>query len=258
LSRIAWACHLAPGPQVAVEDLRCDLYDPPLAVARTRSLPQPTRDLAALPDPRVYRSLSRAGVMLCAVGLQARTALAPHLARDRYRVGLYGVADAGPQSYEAARLTARAPREEFAALYRRLNHPKRYLATLVNLPATQLGIFLDLRGPVNVYCHSTAAARHALDQVEIDLAEGIVEAALLVAAFSLEDPLLALRSRCHGPPEAVLAEGAAALLLVPEGGAPGEAGPAPAGEGRPAPPATDWYALAHPIVDLAMKESPSC
>ncbi len=94
----------------------------------TRSLPAATVSLAALPDRRAYRSLSRSGVMLCAVGLAAAAPLAAWLARDPYAVGIYCAIESGPQNYAGARELARRPRAEFAALFKQANHPKRYLA----------------------------------------------------------------------------------------------------------------------------------
>ena len=267
MSRLAWAAVRVPPEDAPVEDRAYPVYDPPLVVPRTRSLPADARALAELPDRRLYRSLSRAGVLLAGLGLAAREAVEPLLAADRYSVGVYCALDAGPQNYEGAREMAALPPEGFAAAFKRLNHPKRYLAQLVNLPAAQLGILLDLRGPVNVYPHSTAAAGHALEQAEVDLADGRVAAALVVAAFTLEDPLLALRWRAACPPPRVLAEGAAALLLVPGGPLrdpwppPGEGsrataggGSREAGGGGSREAGGPCYGSAHLLIDIARKE----
>ncbi len=212
MSRISWFHRLTPPPEAPIEAVRYEVYDPPLVIERTRSLPTPTRKLVDLPDRRAYRSLSRAGVMLSAVGLPVQELLAPEIERDPYRVGLYCAFDAGPQNYEACRDLLEVE-EGFAARFKKMNHPKRYLSQLVNLPAAQLGIFLGLRGPINVYAHSTRAAAHALDQAELDLATGIVEHALVCSAFSLEDPMLTLRIHRREGKGRVISEGAVALLL---------------------------------------------
>jgi hypothetical protein len=248
VSRAVWARTLLSPAGTPVADSVYDVYDPPLVVPRTRSFPAPTPALVELPDRRAYRSLSRAGVMLCAVGLPAAAALAGRLAADPYAVGIYCAIESGPQNYEGARELAAAPRAEFAARFKRANHPKRYLTQLANLPAAHLGIFLDVRGPVNVFCHSTAGALHALEQAEIDLAEGRLAAALVCAAWSLEDPLLALRARLDWP-LAVLAEGAAAIVLEDGGGDARPPGPAePEG---PARGGADRCGLAQPLIDIA-------
>ena len=212
MSRIFWSHHLTPSVDIAVEDLCFDVFEPPLVVPRTRSLPQPTRQLAELPDRRCYRSLSRTGVLLSAVGLPAREALQPILSADPYRAGIYCAIDAGPQNYQACKATLESW-DDFASTFRKLNYPKRYFNQLINLPAAQLSIFLDLRGPVNVYAHSTAAVWQAFDQAEFDLAQGIVDAALICSAFSLEDPLLSQRIRQEAPDHQIVSEGAGALLL---------------------------------------------
>lgn len=250
MSRVSWSHLLLPPADAPVEDRIYEVYDPPLVVARTRALPAATPDLVELPDRRAYRSLARTGVMLCAVGLAAAEALGPHLAADPYGVGIYCAVDPGPQNYECARELAGHGREDFAAVYKRLNHPKRYLSQLANLPAAHLGIFLGVRGPVSVCCHSTAGALHALDQAELDLADGVVTAALVCSAFSLEDPLLSLRARTSLPAETVIREGAAAVLLTADG------------EDRDVRweprPGADFSGIAQPLIDFAQEESVSC
>jgi hypothetical protein len=218
-------------------------------VPRTRSLPAATAALADLPDRRAYRSLARTGVMLCAVGLPAAAALAPWLERDPYAVGIYCAIESGPQNYAGARELAGRPRADFAPLFKQANHPKRYLTQLANLPAAHLGIFLGVRGPVNVFCHSRAACGHALEQAAIDLAEGRLAAALVCSAFSLEDPLLALRSRLDWPAP-VLAEGAAALVMVP-GEEPDRAAAAAAADRDH----RDHCGIAQPLIDIARTDN---
>ncbi len=211
MSEILWRHCVTPAPEVPISDRVYEVYDPPLVVGRTRAVALPNRKLVELPDRRAYRSLSRAGVLLAAAGLPAREVLSPFLEHDRYRVAIYCALDPGPQNYRAARELSDV-REGFAEGFRKRNHPKVYFTQLANLPPAQLAIFLDLRGPVNVYKHSTAAALHALDQAELDLATGLVDAALVCSAFSLEDPLLSLRVR-RTAPGAVVSEGAGALVL---------------------------------------------
>lgn len=247
MSRVSWSRCLLPPADAPVEDRVYDVYDPPLVVARTQAIPAATQDLVELPDRRAYRSLSRTGVMLCAVGLAAAEALASHLDADRYRVGIYCAVDPGAQNYECARELAGRGREEFAAVFKQLNHPKRYLSQLANLPAAHLGIFLGVRGPVNVYCHSTAAALHALEQAELDLEDGAVTAALVCSAFSLEDPLLSLRVRTSRP-EGTLREGAAAVLLT----AGGET------RRREPRPGAVFSGIAQSLIDFAQEESFPC
>lgn len=257
MSRVSWSRCLLPPADAPVEDRVYGIYDPPLVVARTRAFPAATQDLVALPDRRAYRSLARTGVLLCAAGLAAAEALAPYLAADRYRVGIYCATDPGPQNYECARELAGRGRDEFAAVYKQLNHPKRYLTQLANLPAAHLGIFLGVRGPVNVYCHSGAAALHALEQAELDLEGGAVTAALVCSAFSLEDPLLSLRVRTSRPDGAIIQEGAAAVVLTAGGDAGNVSAARNGGRWRPRPGA-GFSGLAQPLIDFAQEENLSC
>ncbi len=252
MSTTVWTRALVAPAGAAVEDSVYDVYEPPLVVERTRRIPVATPALAALPDRRAYRSLSRTGVLLCAVGLPAAAPLAAWIERDPYAVGIYCAVESGPQNYPAARQLAARPRQEFAPLFKQANHPKLYLTQLANLPAAHLGIFLGVRGPVNVFCHSTAGCLHALEQAEIDLAEGRLAAALVCAAWSLDDPLLTLRSRLDWPLPAVLAEGAAAAVLAVGGGE--RAWREIAGDA--AAPGGDRCGIAQPLIDIARTEGP--
>jgi hypothetical protein len=173
--------------------------------------------LVELPDARAYRALSRAGLLLQAVGLQARTVLEPFIAADAYGVGLYCAMEAGPNDYRCAREMVDTPPEEFAASYKALRSAKQYFKMLPNVPPAELAIFLGIMGPMTVYNHSTLGAFHALDQAEYDLNAGLVRAAVVCSAFSLEDPLLAARTCRAAGPAAVLCEGAACLVLVFDG-----------------------------------------
>lgn len=244
---VAWAYRLEPTEAPIVERVY-DVYDPPLVVPRTRAFATPDRALVDLPDRRAYRALSRTGLLLAAAGLPARDALATAIDEDPYQVGLYCALDAGPQHYEAARDLIDAG-DAFAEGFRKRNHPKRYFTQLVNLPAAHLAIFLGLRGPVNVYSHSTAAGDHALDQATIDLELGVVDRALVATAFSLEDPLLTARVRHHAP-TAVVSEGAAALVLRP--GPPPDAAPKETGLDA-APHSEACFGIADPIIEQARR-----
>ncbi len=214
MSDVVWSGALTPPPDAPVRDLVFDVYDPPWVVPRAQTLPRSGRALVELPDPRAYRSLSRTGLLLAAVSLGAAPALQPLARRDPYRFGIYCAVEKGPQEYAACRQLGVVPGDDYADRFKDLIRPKQYFQTLSNLAAAQLGIFLDARGPINVYNHSRWASLHALEQAELDLANGLVDAALACAAFSLDDPLLAERSRRRAVDGEILREGAAALLLV--------------------------------------------
>lgn len=172
---------------------------------------QSDEELVALPDPRAYRSLSRAGILLAAAALPAQGVLQPWLTRDPFSVGLYLALENGPVGAEAARQMIHTSPDDLAQTYRRLRTAKEYLRQLPNLPGAQLAIFLSALGPLTVFSHSRFGSHHALEAAVFDLEQGIVEAALVGTAHTLEEPLLAQRESREAT---VLAEGAAALVLV--------------------------------------------
>jgi hypothetical protein len=217
LSTILWKRALVPSSDDAAGDVTWDVYGAALRVPRALRIPVPDQDLVELPDPRAYRSLSRAGLLLTAVGLQSLDVVRPFVAGDPYGVGVYCAIEWGPNDYNCARQMVDSPPEDFAACYKALRSAKQYFKMLPNVPAAQLAIFLGIMGPMTVFNHSRLGCLHALDQAEHDLDGHVVQAALVCSAFSLEDPLLTARTRRASGTEAVLCEGAACLVLVPDG-----------------------------------------
>lgn len=231
MSKIIWKKTLTPDLKTAPGEKTYEAYGEALKI-KGYAFPQTDQELTALPDKRAYRSMSRSAVLLSALCLQAKETLRAYQEQDPFRVGLYTAIDNGPDDYQCARLCLDATEDDFAETYRKNRSPKQYLKQLPNLAPAQLGIFLDIRGPMNVYIHGKYGSIHALDQAEIDLQNGVVDAALVCASFSLEDPLLTQRVQVMMP-DKFLAEGAAALVLVKneekinwsslvEGGGPGE------------------------------------
>jgi hypothetical protein len=217
VSTILWKRALIPSPDEAPGETTWGLYEGTLRAAGTRRLPFTDEALVDLPDPRAYRALSRAGLLLVAAGLESREALQPFVAADPYRVGLYCALESGPNDYNSAKQMIDTAPEEFAASYKALRSAKQYFKMLPNVPPAQLAIFLGVMGPMAVFNHSSLGGCHALDQAEYDLHEGLVSAALVCSAFSLEDALLAVRTRLTTGPVPVLCEGAGCLVLVPDG-----------------------------------------
>jgi 3-oxoacyl-(acyl-carrier-protein) synthase len=216
MSEIVWSRSLLP--QETPRTIRYGVYADALCVPRACAFPQKDEELVTLPDPRAYRSMNRASLLLAAAALPANEVLGPRLRQDPFGVGLYCAVENGPPDYDCAKVIAHTPPEEFALSYKRnLRSAKQYLRQLPNLTAAQLAIFLGLMGPIVVFTHSTFGASHALDQAEHDLETGVVRAALVAAAFSLEDPLMSMRVRRDLDPGQVLSEGAAAVVLEPSG-----------------------------------------
>jgi 3-oxoacyl-(acyl-carrier-protein) synthase len=212
-----WKIVLRPGLEAVCREVRYLPHAGNLSLARGIAFPESDKDITVLPHAPAFRTLSRAGLLLNAAALRSRDALAPFLNADPFRIGIYCPTENGPNDLSSARGLIGATPEEFAAAYRSSRSAKQHFRQLPSVPAAQLSIFLGVKGPLNVFNHSLAASAHALDQAELDLSLGQTDAALVCAAFSLEDPIIAMRALRDAPSDAVLSEGAACLLLIPDG-----------------------------------------
>lgn len=214
MSRVLWREALVPGPEAPTTELSPEFFgERGIRIENVIPLPLANTDIE-IPDRRAYRSMSRAAVLMSAVCLKAKYALAPYLAKDPFRVGMYCAVDAGPIDYPSTFEAGQAPREEFHEKFKKLRTPKMYLKQLPNLAPAQIGIFLGIQGPLCVYTHSTAAGIQALEQAERDLRDKVVDAALVCGALSFEDSLQTLRARQQLAAKSSLAEGAGALVLI--------------------------------------------
>jgi hypothetical protein len=216
MSRIVWSEVLIPGDNIPVQEFVSDYYDGKIRLEKTKALPIVDRQ-AELPDRRVYRSLSRAGILLSLVCLKARKEIDIFLRSDPFSVGVYCAAENGPVDFAAAKQMVNLRGESFSDAYRRLFNPKMYLRQLPNLAACQMGIFLGLLGPTNVYNNSMHGSLQALEQAEMDISDNRIKAALVCSAFSFENPILMERIRRSVLDERILCEGAGAMLLVADG-----------------------------------------
>ena len=215
MSRIRWKQALRPSLNATPQDYTYEVYDNvDFRIPRTCALPQTDEQIVELPEPRSFRSLNRAGLMLAAVGLQAKEAVAEYVAQDPFSVGLYCAMQDGPDDYKSAKQMAYTPPEEFARQYKFLRSSKQFLREVGSVQASFLSIFLGTMGPLYGFTHSRWAGLHALEQAECDLHNGVVKAAIVGSAFSLEDPLLTMRIRRSIPDSSSLCEGAAALVLT--------------------------------------------
>ena len=215
MSKILWKQALRPSPSAPPQPYVYDLYDNyEFCIPRTSGLPQTDEQIVELPEPRSFRSLNRAGLMLAAVGLQTKETLAPYLAEDPFSVGLYCAMQDGPDDYKSAKQMAHTPPEEFARMYKLLRSSKQFLREVGSVQASFLSIFLGTMGPLYGFTHSRWAGLHALEQAECDLKNGVVKAALVGGAFSLEDPLLSMRVWRSISDTSILCEGAAAMVLT--------------------------------------------
>jgi hypothetical protein len=218
VSRILWKQVLRPPANASPQPC---VYEPygscTFRVPRTSALPCADEQIVELPEPRSSRFLTRAGLMLMAVGLSCKDAVAPYLAEDPFSVGLYCAMQDGPDDYKSAWQLSHTPPEDFAKTYKLLRSSRQSLRELGSVQAGFLSIFLGTMGPLYGFTHSRWAGLHALEQAEFDLKNGVVQAAIVGGAFSLEDPLLSLRIRRCIPESSILCEGAAALMLTATG-----------------------------------------
>lgn len=186
-------------------------------IPRLRRISKTERELVELPDGRAFRSMSRASVLLHAVGLGFRDVIAPYIAADPFSVGIYCALNNGPEDYHAAeKILVNGDEVGFAAEYRQLKNPKHYLKQLPNLAPAQLGIFLGCMGPTVTCTHSRFGSLHAVEAAQMDLSLGIVHYAIICASFAHEDPLLSLRTRSQLSETVTLSEGAVAVLADKE------------------------------------------
>jgi len=217
MSKIVWKSAMTPPAEVVATAWSPAVYDGKVSVPGVRLIPVATNEIK-VPDPKIARSTSRAGMFLTSVCEGARDILKPYLDKDPYSVGIYCAVENGSSDYDSIKLIWNCEPEQFAETYKKKRNPKMYLKQLPNLAAAQMGIFLGIRGPMNVFNHSRLGAIQALEQAEFDVEHGIVEAALVCSAFAItEDPLLALRARKQAPHDTALAEGAAAVVMVRSG-----------------------------------------
>lgn len=212
MSRILFSSALVPDAGAPVRELVPDVYENAVRIEKTKAISLHEQDIS-LPDRRAYRSMSRAAVLMAAVCLEAEKDLAGFLDESAFSVGIYCAMENGPVDFSSTRQMLSATPETFAQLYRKYRNPKMYLKQLPNLAAAQTGIFLGILGPMHVYNHSALGSLQALEQAEMDLADGRISAALVCSAFSFENPVILERLKRTCPGETVLCEGAGALLL---------------------------------------------
>ncbi len=212
MSHVIWKNFITPNSS---SDESEELFDPSFKDSLPNTLKVPIESQSiVLKDPRAFRSMSRAALLLSHIctGIE-ETVLKPYLLKNPFSVGIYCAVENGPIDAPTTLKMLDASPEQFAEMYRKLRNPKMYLKQLPNLVPAQLGIFLNIQGIMNVYTHSEQGGIQALEQAEIDLQQGVVEAALVCTAHAFDDYLVVKRSQLKHP-ERRLCEGAAAMVLV--------------------------------------------
>jgi len=169
-----------------------------------------------VPDPKAFRSMSRASLILSSWAEEIKPIIAPFLEQSPFTVGIYCAVENGPiDGPSTAEILKRSSENfdlVFAEAYRKLRNPKMYLKQLPNLVPAQLGISLGVQGPMNVYTHSVHGSQQALMQAKIDLLNNSVDAALVVSAHAFDDFWVVKRSRQQD--QRTLCEGAAGIIFA--------------------------------------------
>ncbi|MBW1912372.1 MAG: hypothetical protein JRI43_04225 [Deltaproteobacteria bacterium] len=216
MSQIIWSKALIPDENVPIRDYTSKFYGNKIFVEKTKTLPIIEMQ-AGLPDRRVYRSISRAAVLLSLVCLKIKQEVITFLEKSQFSVGIYCAVENGPVDFESTKSMVNVTKDAFGKMYKLHRNPKMYLRQLPNLAAAQMGIFLGILGPMNVYNSSTYGSLHALEQAEMDLIDNRVKVALICSAFSFENPLIMERIKRTILKGRILCEGAGAILLVSNG-----------------------------------------
>lgn len=213
MSRIIWSSILVPPADVRATELRDGIYRD--TIENVLPIPLANNEIV-VPDPKAFRSMSRASLFLSHICTGAKDALAPFLDKSLFSVGIYCAVENGPiDAPSTAKIVETGDPARFAELYRKFRNPKMYLKQLPNLVPAQMGISMGIQSPMNVYTHTLSGSLHALEQAEWDLKEEVVQAALVCSSHAFDDFLVVKRSRGDDP--RVLTEGAAAALLTADG-----------------------------------------
>lgn len=240
MSTLVWSCFVSPPDDAVAVSLQDEWFGD--SVAETLAIPLANTEIE-IPDPRAFRSMSRAALFLSHVCMKGRDAMAPFLSRSPHSIGVYCAVENGPiDAHSTAKILEAREHMGFADAYRKIRNPKTYLKQLPNLAPAQMGISLGLRGPLCVYTHSRFGALQALEQAEWHLQADVVDAALVCASHAFDDYLVVKRTASDD--ERPLAEGAAAILLVKSDSMRDWS---PSAKGSP----NRWYGIAEAIVNTA-------
>ncbi len=213
MSQIIWKKTLLPDLSSASTNLQDESYRD--QVANVRLFPVASQEIT-IPDPKAFRSMSRASIFLSHLAMQAQEELSRFTSQSPFSVGIYCAVENGPiDAPSTVKILAQNDSAGFGDYYRKFRNPKMYLKQLPNLVPAQMGISLGLQGTMNVYTHSTVASIQALEQAEWDLKTKSIQAAFVCSAHAFDDFMVIKRTRHFD--ERCINEGAAAALLVDNG-----------------------------------------
>lgn len=213
MSQIVWKKILLPDLNLAGTTLQDESYKD--QVENVRHYAVASQDIA-IPDPKSFRSMSRASVFLSHLAMQAQDELKKFTDESPFAVGIYCAVENGPiDAPSTVKILAQNDPKNFGDYYRKFRNPKMYLKQLPNLVPAQMGISLGLQGTMNVYTHSSQGSIQALEQAEWDLKTGAVKAAFVCTAHAFDDFMVVKRTRHFD--NRCITEAAAGALLVSNG-----------------------------------------
>ena len=211
MSKVLWKHFVYPhGNNLGEKTVHIRCISPEKIIEKVRSFSYSNKQLLG-EFSQATRSCSRA---CCLMHFACANISAEHLKLirdDSFRVGIYCAVENGSVDYEIVEKVLEGKREEFHQNYKRERNPKMYLKQLPNLAAAQIGISYEINGPTYVFTHPQLGAIHALEQAEFDLAQSQIDFALVICAFSDEDPLNLLKHKQRQ--DLPLSESAVVLLL---------------------------------------------
>ncbi|MGZ3654084.1 MAG: hypothetical protein ACXVB9_21665 [Bdellovibrionota bacterium] len=170
---------------------------------------------SGVPDSRCWRHLGRAGCLVMSHYKPLKEILDAKRAEPR-RIGIYSSISIGSLDWNSISELATKGFENFETIMRKKLPPKQIFKYGPNIPAAQLGIFLGATGPLYSFQDRPGENSGPLEQGVSDLLSHSIDYAIVVAAFSLEDPLQNFYNAKNISPETTPAEASAGLLLSRE------------------------------------------
>ena len=208
MSRLLWKNLLIPDMQVPATTLVDDVYGETLENVRQIAL---SNEQITIPEAKAFRSMSRSSLLLSHICMEAQPLFDQAMQTSPFNLGVYCATENGPIDGPTTAKILQNSDKDFSEIYRKLRNPKMYLKQLPNLIPAQLGIFMGMQGPLNVYTHAGMGSVHALEQAEHDLQNGLVEYALVCTTSAFDDYLVVKRNKQMDP--RCLSEGVGAMLL---------------------------------------------
>lgn len=208
MSRLLWKNLIIPDLKKSPATLADEVYGETLENVRQIEM---SNEQITIPEAKAFRSMARSALLLSHICMEAQPLFDKALQHSPFSLGVYCATENGPIDGPTTAKIQQNTDKEFAEIYKKLRNPKMYLKQLPNLVPAQLGIFMGLQGPMNVYTHATMGSVHALDQAENDLKNGLVQYALVCTTNAFDDYLVSKRNRQMDPRS--LCEGAGAILL---------------------------------------------